>query len=84
MTLEQEKQIEKMSNEWISVDDGLPEDGWYLTYTNANGANKGVIAQKLVTVTIRGKKIRRWEWQARVSPWTVTHWMRLPNPPEVE
>lgn len=68
--------------EWISVDERLPEeDGWYITYTNANGKDNGVIAQRLVTTTIKGKKTRRWEWQTRVSPWIVTHWMPLPEPP---
>jgi hypothetical protein len=67
--------------EWISVENGFPEDGNYITFTNANGKDNGVIAQKLVTVTIRGQKIRRWEWNGRVSPWIVTHYMRLPEPP---
>lgn len=67
--------------EWISVENGLPEDGNYITFTNANGKDNGVIAQKLVTTTIRGQKVRRWEWNARVSPWIVTHYMRLPEPP---
>lgn len=71
--------------EWISVEERLPEeDGWYITYTNANGKSNGVIAQQLVTTTIRGKKIRRWEWQTRVSPWIVTHWMPLPEAPKMK
>ncbi len=73
----------RKQSEWISVNCGLPnEDGWYITYTNANGKSNGVITQHLVTATIRGKKIRRWEWNARVSPWVVTHWMPLPMPPK--
>lgn len=71
-------------NEWISVEDGLPEDGCYITHTNANGKNKGVIAQKLVTTTIRGNVVRRWEWNGRISPWIVTHWMPLPEPPKMK
>lgn len=67
--------------EWISIENGLPEDGNYITFTNANGKNNGVIAQKLVTTTIRGQKVRRWEWNCRISPWIVTHYMRLPEPP---
>ena len=66
--------------EWISVDEMLPsEDGWYITYTNANGKDEGVIAQRLVTATVRGKKTRRWEWQTRVSPWIVTLGCPFPN-----
>ncbi len=71
--------------EWISVDERLPEeDGCYITYTNANGKSKGVIAQSLVTRTIRGIKVRRWEWQTKVSPWIVTHWMPLPEAPKMK
>ena len=70
--------------EWISVENGLPEDGNYITFTNANGKDNGVIAQKLVTTTIRRKTVRRWEWNYRVSPWIVTHYMPLPAPPEAE
>ena len=75
----------RKQSEWISVNRGFPnEDGWYITYTNANGKSNGVIAQHLVTVTIRGEKIRRWEWLARVSPWVVTHWMPLPEAPKMQ
>ena len=69
--------------EWISVDERLPEeDGWYNTYTNATGKSKGVIPQRLETATIRGNKTRRWMHHARLSPWNVTHWMPLPEPPK--
>lgn len=70
--------------EWISVESGLPEDGDYITFTNATGKNNGVIPQKLVTTTVRGKTVRRWEWNYRISPWTVTHYMPLPEPPETK
>lgn len=71
--------------EWISVEDRLPEeDGTYITYTNAKGKDKGVIVQSLRTRNIRGNTIRRWEWQTRISPWIVTHWMPLPEPPKMK
>ena len=71
--------------EWISVEDRLPEeDGTYITFTNAKGKSEGVIAQSLVTKTIRGNTIRRWEWQTRISPWVVTHWMPLPEAPKMK
>ena len=71
--------------EWISVEERLPkEDGCYITYTNANGKSNGVIAQSLVTKTIRGQTVRRWEWQTRISPWKVTHWMPLPEAPKMK
>ena len=74
-----------LKQEWISVEERLPEeDGCYITYTNATGKDNGVIAQNLVTRNIRGKKIRRWEWQTRISPWIVTHWMPLPEAPKMK
>ena len=67
--------------EWIKVEDALPEeDGDYITMTNATGKCRGVIAQKYVTTTVRGKVVRRWEWYGRISPWKVTHWMKMPEP----
>ena len=74
-----------LGDRWISVDDRLPEeDGTYITYTNAKGKDKGVIVQSLRTRNIRGNTIRRWEWQTRISPWIVTHWMPLPEPPKMK
>lgn len=73
------------NSEWISVDERLPEeDGVYITFTNAKGKSEGVVAQSLVTKTIRGNTIRRWEWQTRISPWVVTHWMPLPKAPKMK
>lgn len=75
----------RKQSEWISVEERLPEkDGCYITYTNAKGSSNGVIAQSLVTRTIRGIKVRRWEWQTKISPWIVTHWMPLPEAPKMK
>lgn len=69
---------------WISMETPPKEDGKYITKTNAYGKSKGVISQDYVTRTVRGKQIRRWEWNNRVSPWITTHWMPLPEPPKEE
>ena len=70
-------------NNWISVRDRLPdEDGTYITFTNATGKSKGVIAQRFVTEVVRGVKVKRWKYNDRISPWIVTHWQPLPEPPK--
>ena len=71
--------------EWISVKDRLlEEDGEYITMTNATGKENGVLAQKYRTSHVRGQKIRRWYWLERLSPWKITHWVSLPDPPKGE
>ena len=74
--------FERPRGEWISVEDRLPEeDGTYITMTNATGKSRGVIPMEYRTSSIRGKIVRRWMWHDRISPWGVTHWMPLPEPP---
>ena len=69
--------------EWIKVEDALPEDdGYYITMTNATGKCRGVLPLKWVTTTVRGKVVRRWVYWGRISPWKVTHWMKMPEPPK--
>lgn len=66
--------------EWISVKERLPEkEGYYITF--ALCSDNGVIPMKFVFTTVRGQKVKRWEWNGRISPWVVTHWMPLPEPP---
>ena len=31
---------------------------------------------------VRGKVLRRFKWNGRISPWNVTHWMPFPEPPK--
>lgn len=74
--------LERPKGEWISTDERLPEeDGCYITMTNATGKSNGVMAMDYRTATARGEKLRRWVWHDRLSPWRVTHWMPLPEPP---
>lgn len=67
---------------WISVSERFPEkEGYYITFTLCS--NNSVIPLKFVFTTVRGQKVKRWEWNGRISPWVVTHWMPLPEPPKV-
>lgn len=75
-------------NEWISVEDEIPSDDddglEFFCMTNATGKGGGVLPLGWEVATIRGKTVRRWRWLNRISPWTVTHWMKRPAPPEKE
>ena len=79
--------------EWISVDDRLPEDeqevlvishGWdgRLVYI---GSHKRVEAQKswLTGITNKSSEWLLWGWSYLKEP-MVTHWMPLPEPPKGE
>lgn len=73
-------------NEWISVEDEIPSDDddglEFFCMTNATGKGGGVLPLEWEVATIRGKTVRRWRWLNRNSPWTVTHWMKRPAPPD--
>lgn len=75
-------------NEWVSVEDEIPSDDddglEFFCMTNATGKGGGVLPLGWEVATIRGKTVRRWRWLNRISPWTVTHWMKRPAPPEKE
>ena len=75
-------------NEWISVEDEIPSDDddglEFFCMTNATGKGGGVLPLEWKVATIRGKTVRRWRWLNKISPWTVTHWMKRPAPPEKE
>lgn len=62
-------------SEWVSVKDGLPDDGeTVLTYKNG-----------IVEVQVYEKKRNGWiSWQGNWfwSMATVSHWMPLPEPPK--
>lgn len=75
-------------NEWISVEDEIPSDDddglEFFCMTNATGKGGGVLPLEWEVDTIRGETVRRWRWLNRISPWTVTHWMKRPAPLEKE
>lgn len=75
-------------NEWVSVEDEIPSDDddglEFFCMTNATGKGGGVLPLEWGVATIRGKTVRRWRWLNRISPWTVTHWMKRPAPPTKE
>lgn len=75
-------------NEWVSVEDEIPSDDddglEFFCMTNATGKGGGVLPLEWEVATIRGKTVRRWRWLNRISPWTVTHWMKRPAPLEKE
>ena len=75
-------------NEWISVEDEIPSDDddglEFFCMTNATGKGGGVLPLEWEVATIRGKTVRKWRWLNRISPWTVTHWMKRPAPPKKE
>ena len=79
--------------EWISVDDRLPEkDGAYLVTTNSFGDRQSV---KLRWFAKDGENIDAYDLAGQKDVWylydiecgyvsikTVTHWMPLPQPPK--
>ena len=81
--------------EWISVDDRLPEkDGAYLVTTNSFGDRQSV---KLRWFAKDGEMVEAHDLAGQKDVWylydiecgyvsikTVTHWMQLPQPPKVE
>lgn len=74
-----------MKSPWHKMKTEPPEVGIsYIVKCNATGRSKGVLEMTYVERTIRGEVIKRWEWQGRIAPWVVTHWMPMPEPPEEE
>ena len=70
--------------EWISVDDRLPEEeGWYLVYTTPNREHKSINK----AMFCKGYAWGNFEpyWRGAGGHWAnVTHWMPMPEPPEGE
>ena len=65
--------------EWISVEDRLPEDSDFVLTAGTGACREGMC------VLFHRPEPSRWintytrkEWE-----WPVTHWMPLPEPPEV-
>lgn len=76
--LQKTQQVENKPMEWISVKDRLPDAGFEAIVSVR-------IFGKCISTTGRydaGKKI--WYCTQNNVPAPVTHWMPLPEPPEVE
>ena len=74
---------------WISVEDRLPEipEGRYGVMCNVmvdNCSSTKVMSLLYEKDTVRGKTVCRWKWYGKISPWNVTHWKPLPEPPKGE
>lgn len=64
--------------EWISVDDRLPEEsGMYIVTANDGHAQR-------VSFVLWQKKNRMWNLTGARSYWRVTHWQPMPKPPKGE
>ena len=74
---------------WVSVEDRLPEipEGRYGVMCNVmvdNCSSTKVMSLLYEKDTVRGKTVCRWKWYGKISPWNVTHWKPLPEPPKGE
>lgn len=70
--------------EWTKFEEQKPPDTKYSEPYNvvvSNCSNRKTMSMDWVHTTVRGKDIHRWEWHGRIAPWTVTHYMPLPEPP---
>lgn len=85
--------IGRATNRWIPVSERLPdfdslsdvEKITGVTVIAAWGSNASNVAEmRYVERTVRGKQVRRFEWQGRISPWEIIYWQPLPEPPKSE
>lgn len=65
--------------EWIKFGDEIPK-GDYLVCTENKCVMQMTYTWNQFAKTQRGG-IPRWEWNGRISPWRITHYMHLPEPP---
>lgn len=74
-------------NEWVSVEEGLPEkDGWYLVYAPGYWGNSKIYGlDGFAYSSFKHNYKVHWGIErgtGRGWPRIVTHWMPLPAPPE--
>lgn len=72
--------------EWVKLLDAKPiiPDGWsqsVCVLASWDSENGEALEMMFERRTIRGKTVERFEWQGRISPWVITHWMYLPSAP---
>jgi hypothetical protein len=78
-----------VTNEWISVEERLPEfpegKNFVTCIVNVEGGHVMCFnwARHTHAKTAYGQR-PRWEWWGRIAPWQVTHWMPLPEPPSLK
>ena len=91
-------QHECNTNEWISVDDALPQEkDRYIVCQDIFGIIQNVTVavftknlRKVDKKAFRGKEYKRPGWytysgsEVPFEMQDITHWMPLPNPPEIE
>ena len=78
---QQQAEIEKLKNQWISVDDRLPKKHDYYLVCHKHDNDSKTNIDKLIYSYSHGGWIST--YGAKYSG-IVTHWMPLPEPPEVK
>jgi hypothetical protein len=73
--------------EWTKIADQLPPEpantysqDYATDYYICTVDNKQVVVLEYVKTLIRGKKVIRWEWHDRISPWEPIAYMPFPEP----
>lgn len=81
-----------MSAKWIPVVERLPDIDYsaptYKWYKNVIGAWDGGVAEVKYAANGYAKtekgKAPRFEWNGRICPFEITHWMPLPDRPDID
>jgi len=71
---------------WVRVEDGLPKiedkEGSSVAVLVAWGPSvNNVCSMYYSNDKVRGSLVKRFKWMGRLSPFNVTHWLPLPQPP---
>jgi uncharacterized protein DUF551 len=72
------------SFEWISVDDRLPEKDHHRKYLTYNSDTSQIyISEYCSDYSLKQHKVI-WFWDFEFEPTPITHWMPLPEKPNVD
>lgn len=83
---EYEASKREAEQDWVSVEERLPEDPSPYTSIECNvtyemyGGKLKTTTMNFVKEKVRGKTVKRWRWKTMLSPWTVIAWKPLPKP----